>query len=44
MTPVISHNRRWTNGAMLSLTGVSAAVVIGVLFFILGYIVHQGFW
>lgn len=43
MTPVISHNRRWTNGAMLSLTGVSAAVVIGVLFFILGYIVYQGF-
>ena len=43
MKAFVNARRRWTNRVMLSLTGVAAAGTIGVLFFILGYIVFQGF-
>jgi phosphate transport system permease protein len=42
MTPMLSVRRRLTNGIMLSLTGASTVTVIGVLFFILGYITYHG--
>jgi len=42
MTPTLPLGRRLTNGLMLSLTGVCTVVVIGVLFFILGYITYHG--
>jgi phosphate transport system permease protein len=42
MTPMLSLRRRLTNGIMLSLTGASTVTVIGVLFFILGYITYHG--
>jgi len=38
MTPSLPLGRRLTNGVMLSLTGVCTVAVIGILFFILGYI------
>ena len=42
MTPTLALGRRVINGVMLSLTGVCTVVVIGVLFFILGYITYHG--
>jgi len=42
MTPELPLGRRLTNAVMLSLTGVCTLVVIGVLFFILGYITYHG--
>ncbi len=42
MTSPLPLRRRLINGIMLSLTGVCTAVVIGVLFFILGYITYHG--
>jgi len=42
MTPALPFHRRLINGVMLSLTGVCTVVVIGVLFFILGYITYHG--
>ena len=39
---MLSLRRRLTNGIMLSLTGASTVTVIGVLFFILGYITYHG--
>ncbi len=42
MTSALSLRRRLTNVVMLSLTGLCAAVVIGLLFFILGYIAYHG--
>jgi len=42
MTPTLLLKRRVINGMMLSLTGVCTVVVIGVLFFILGYITYHG--
>lgn len=38
----ISMRRRVVNGFMLSLTGICTLVAIGVLFFILGYLLFQG--
>jgi phosphate transport system permease protein len=40
--PMLSLRRRLTNGIMLSLTGACTVTVIGVLFFILGYITYHG--
>jgi phosphate transport system permease protein len=42
MTMEISKSRRITNAAMLSLTGICTVLVIGVLFFILGYLLWHG--
>lgn len=42
MTPTLPLHRRLANGIMLSLTGVCTVVVIGVLFFMLGYITYHG--
>lgn len=42
MTLGLSLRRKWANAAMLSLTGVCTALVLGVLFFILGYITYHG--
>ena len=42
MTSTLPLRRRLTNGLMLSLTGVCTVVVIGILFFILGYITYHG--
>jgi len=42
MTPSLPLGRRLTNGVMLSLTGVCTVAVIGILFFILGYIAYHG--
>jgi len=42
MTSTLPLRRRLTNGLMLSLTGVCTVVVIGILFFILGYITYNG--
>jgi phosphate transport system permease protein len=42
MTPTLPLRRRLANGIMLSLTGVCTVVVIGVLFFMLGYITYHG--
>ncbi len=42
MSPTLSLWRRLTNGVMLSLTGLCTLVVIGLLFFILGYITYHG--
>lgn len=42
MTMEISRYRRITNTVMLSLTGVCTLLVIGVLFFILGYLLWHG--
>lgn len=42
MMPALPFHRRLANGVMLSLTGVCTVVVIGVLFFILGYITYHG--
>jgi len=42
VTPMLSLRRRLTNGVMLSLTGACTVTVIGVLFFILGYITYHG--
>ena len=42
MTAGLSIRRRLVNGFMLSLTGVCTALVLGVLFFILGYITYHG--
>ncbi|MBV9759477.1 MAG: phosphate ABC transporter permease PstA [Acidobacteriaceae bacterium] len=38
----ISRSRRITNAVMLSLTGICTILVIGVLFFILGYLLWHG--
>src|SRR6201996_153054 len=38
----ISRKRKITNAVMLSLTGVCTVLVIGVLFFILGYLLWNG--
>jgi phosphate transport system permease protein len=38
----ISRKRKVTNAVMLSLTGVCTVLVIGVLFFILGYLLWHG--
>ncbi|MFL6352982.1 MAG: phosphate ABC transporter permease PstA [Bryobacteraceae bacterium] len=38
----ISRKRRIINAAMLSLSGICTALVIGVLFFILGYLLWNG--
>jgi phosphate transport system permease protein len=38
----ISRRRRVVNAAMLSLTGLCTLIAIGVLFFILGYLLYQG--
>jgi phosphate transport system permease protein len=42
VSPTLSLWRRLTNGVMLSLTGLCTLVVIGLLFFILGYITYHG--
>jgi len=42
MTPGLLVRRRLANVLMLSLTGVCTALVLGVLFFILGYITYHG--
>jgi len=42
MTRSLSLSRRLTNAFMLSMTGVCTALVLGVLFFILGYITYHG--
>ncbi len=42
MTPALSFHRRLTNGFMLSLTAACTALVLGILFFILGYIAYHG--
>jgi phosphate transport system permease protein len=42
MTSALLVRRRITNIAMLSLTGVCTALVLGILFFILGYITYNG--
>jgi phosphate transport system permease protein len=42
MTHQVPVGRRLTNAVMLSMTGVCTALVIGVLFFILGYITYHG--
>lgn len=42
MTNRISTQRRVTNAVMLSLSGVCTLLVIGVLFFILGYLLVHG--
>jgi phosphate transport system permease protein len=42
MVMTISTRRRITNAVMLSLTGVSTLLVIGILFFILGYLFIHG--
>jgi phosphate transport system permease protein len=39
----ISRKRKMINAVMLSLTGVCTVLVIGVLFFILGYLLWHGF-
>ncbi len=38
----ISFRRKWTNIIMLSLSGVCTLLVLGVLFFILGYLFFHG--
>jgi phosphate transport system permease protein len=38
----VSHRRRVVNAAMLSLTGLCTLIAIGVLFFILGYLLYHG--
>ena len=42
MTAAISTKRKVVNGVMLSLSGVCTLLVIGVLFFILGYLLFHG--
>jgi phosphate transport system permease protein len=42
VTRSLSLSRRLTNGFMLSLTGVCTVLVLGILFFILGYITYHG--
>jgi len=42
MTPGLLIRRRFTSVVMLSLTGVCTALVLGILFFILGYITYHG--
>jgi phosphate transport system permease protein len=42
MTPALMLRRKIANVFMLSLTGVCTALVLGVLFFILGYITYHG--
>lgn len=42
MTNRISAQRRVTNAVMLSLTGISTVLVVGILFFILGYLLVHG--
>lgn len=42
MTRALSLRRRLTNGFMLSMTGICTALVLGALFFILGYIAYHG--
>ena len=42
MTPALLLRRRIMNIFMLSMTGVCTALVLGVLFFILGYITYNG--
>lgn len=42
MMTEISRRRKVVNAVMLSLTGVCTALVIGVLFFILGYLLWHG--
>ena len=42
MVMSISPRRRITNAVMLSLSGLCTVVVIGVLFFILGYLLYHG--
>jgi phosphate transport system permease protein len=43
MNSVLLGHRRLMNIVMLSLTGVCTALVLGILFFILGYITYNGF-
>jgi len=43
MTSGLLFHRRVANILMLSLTGICTALVLGVLFFILGYITYHGF-
>ena len=42
MMPQIADRRKWTNAIMLSISGVCTVLVIGVLFFILGYLLWHG--
>ena len=42
MTGNISFARRFTNVFMLSLTGLATILVVGILFFILGYLLWKG--
>lgn len=42
MTAALSVRRRVTNSVMMSLTALSTALVLGILFFILGYITYHG--
>ena len=42
LTTRISVRRRTTNAAMLALTAACATVAVGLLFFILGYLMYQG--
>lgn len=43
MNSVLLAHRRLTNIVMLTLTAVCTALVLGILFFILGYITYNGF-
>ena len=38
----VSHTRKITNFVMLSLSGVCTVFVVGILFFILGYLLYNG--
>lgn len=42
MTGAISAKRRVVNTVMLSLSGICTLIVVGVLFFILGYLLYHG--
>lgn len=42
VTPSTSSRRRITNAVMLSISGLCTVLVIGVLFFILGYLLFHG--
>lgn len=43
MNRSLSFKRRFVNGLMLSLTGLGTFLTLGILFFILGYILFHGF-
>src|SRR5271170_5259646 len=42
MTGQLSFRRKAVNATMLGLTGVCTVIAVGLLFFILGYLLYQG--